>query len=207
MSLLWFFKSSFNCIYIIKVVLGLNFIYVIYISVPYACNDASLCNWRPNKLRWRRIRKESGPHWQWSLQYRKEYSCKLEETKLPQCCIFCRLTNKQNIRITNEFVEKQFRYCGEVNLFERRWYFGLCGQQALDHGAATVYVLTSFQIRKAVCLHDWPKYINGTNFLIRQSAAVLSVAYRTQTKTGRFSTHTFKNTWKFTLNTPTNLVR
>jgi len=46
----------------------------------------------------------------------------------------------------NEVVVKQFRNCREVNLFEGRWYFSLFGQQALDHRAATVYVLSSFQI-------------------------------------------------------------
>jgi len=67
---------------------------------------------------------------------------------------FPRLVNRQNVRIINEVVGKQFRNCREVNLFEGRWYFGLFGQPALDHGTATVYMLSSLQIRKAVCLHD-----------------------------------------------------
>jgi hypothetical protein len=121
-----------------------------------------------------------------------------------KCCIFRRLANKQNIRIINKAVVKQFRNCREVNLFEGRWYFGLFGQQALDHRPATVYVLSSFQIRNAVYLHDWPKYINATNFLIRRSTAILSAAYRTRSKTDRFSILCFKNTWRITITTPTN---
>jgi hypothetical protein len=141
MSLLWFL--NYILIYLHRKYIGTKIICHIQISVPWSWDATSLCNWRPNKVMWHQIRKESAHNRKWGLQYCKEYSCKMEQNKLPKC-IFRRLANKQNIRIINKVVVKQFRNCREVNLFEGRCYFGLFGQQALDHRAATVLCVKFF---------------------------------------------------------------